>query len=137
MSKNQNYAGPAHSLKAARQRRSSRRHWHALIGSFCVCAAIVLLILTTDMTLPRISQAISNSQMQPANSQEARLGTIELQTDQNHCDLMKFDNDTGRTIDVPKHCENNVTLDAHGIPVPTGTIHRLDSISKSFLGEGH
>ncbi len=65
------------------------------------------------------------------------MGTIEFQTDQNRCDLMKFDNDTGRTIAAPSNCQNNVTLDAHGIPVPTGTIHRLDSISKSFSGDGH
>jgi hypothetical protein len=25
--------------------------------------------------------------------------------------------------------------DAHGIPVPVGTVRRLDSISKSFLGD--
>lgn len=48
---------------------------------------------------------------------------------------MKFDNRTGRTIENERHCENTTTLDAQGIPVPEGTIHRLDSISKSFLGE--
>jgi hypothetical protein len=50
---------------------------------------------------------------------------------------MKFDNDSGRTIDNIKRCEDNVVLDAKNIPVPVGTLHRLDAISKSFSGSAH
>jgi hypothetical protein len=137
MSNHQNQSGQRRSLKAARRKRTSRGPWPVLIGSSCLCAAILLLALTANITLPWISQAISNNQMQPADSQEARMGTIELQTDQEQCDVMKFDNDTGRTIADSKRCHSNVTLDAHGVPIPMGTVHRLDSISKSFLGDGH
>jgi hypothetical protein len=99
--------------------------------------AIVLLAVTTKITLPWISQAFSKSQMQPANSQEVRTGTIELQRDQGQCELLKFDNDTGRTIEDSKRCHSDVTLDAHGVPIPMETVHRLDSIIRSFLGDGH
>ena len=47
---------------------------------------------------------------------------------------MKFDNDNGRTIEQFKPCDNAGILDANGVPVPVGTIRRLDAISKSFSG---
>ena len=60
-----------------------------------------------------------------------------MQTDENKCELMKFDNETGRTIENTARCRNDVTMDAHGAPVPVGTVHRLDAISKSFLAGEH
>ncbi len=108
-----------------------------LIGSTCVCALIIVLAVTANTTLPWLSNVISNKQIQSADAQEVRMGTIELQTGQDQCDLLKFDNDTGRTINASKGCHSDVMLDAHGAPIPMGTVHRLNSISKSFLGEGH
>jgi hypothetical protein len=49
------------------------------------------------------------------------------------CWQQSFDNQTGRMTRSPKPCENTV-YDASGTPVPVGTIHRLDAISKSFPG---
>ncbi len=63
------------------------------------------------------------------------VGSISQQTDKGRCELVKFDNYTGRTMENSKHCETTVVRDAHGIPVPVGTVRRLDSISKSFLGD--
>jgi hypothetical protein len=65
---------------------------------------------------------------------EARIGTIILQRDDGRCEQIKFDNDSGRTIKDTVPCENKIVLDAHGVPVPQGTVHRLDAISKSFFG---
>ncbi len=45
---------------------------------------------------------------------------------------MKFDNDSGRPIGQFKPCDTADILDANGVPMPTGTIRRLDAISKSF-----
>ena len=46
---------------------------------------------------------------------------------------MTFNNDTGRLVEVSKPCEkDNVRLDDKGVPMPMGTVHRLDAISKSF-----
>lgn len=62
------------------------------------------------------------------------MGIIVQQLDGDRCKQTKFDNDSGRTIENLAPCDNEVFLDAHGIPVPQGTVHRLDAISKSFLG---
>jgi hypothetical protein len=105
-----------------------------IIGSTFVCAMIIALAVTANTTLPWLANIISSKSLRPVDVQEARIGTIEVQTGQDQCDVLKFDNDTGRTISDSKSCHNNVALDAHGVPIPTGTVHRLDSISRSFLG---
>ncbi|MGB6749404.1 MAG: hypothetical protein WBC94_00990 [Xanthobacteraceae bacterium] len=134
MIKNYNRVGQTQSLKGASWRRSSRGRRHVFISSACVCALIIALGVTENTTLPWLANVVSSEQPQPADGQEMRIGTIEVQTGQDQCDLLKFDNDSGRTINESKSCHGNVALDAHGVPVPTGTVHRLDSISKSFLG---
>jgi hypothetical protein len=134
MNNNHNRGRQTQGLKGASRRRSSRERRHVFVGSVCVCAMIVALGVTANTTLPWLANAISSKQRQPAEVQEMRIGTIEVQTGQDQCDVLKFDNDTGRTINESKSCHDNAALDAHGVPVPTGTVHRLDSISKSFLG---
>jgi hypothetical protein len=67
-------------------------------------------------------------------AEASRTGTIVLQTDRNQCESMTFDNDSGRTIENLKPCANNVVRDTRGNPVPLGTLHTLDAISKSFAG---
>jgi hypothetical protein len=49
------------------------------------------------------------------------------------CSQQVFDNQTGRMRQSQLPCEAT-TFDSNGIPVPVGTIHRLDAISKSFSG---
>jgi hypothetical protein len=134
MIKNYNGGGQTQSLKGASRRRSSRGRRHVFVGSACVCAMITVLGVTANTTLPWLVNVISSKQPQPVDVQEMRIGTIEVQTGQEQCDVLKFDNDTGRTINESKSCHGNVALDAHGVPIPMGTVHRLDSISKSFLG---
>jgi hypothetical protein len=133
MIKNYNRGDQTHSLKGASRQRASRGCRHVFIGSACVCAMIIALGVTAT-TLPWLANVVSSKQPQPVDMQGMRIGTIEVQTGQDQCDLLKFDNDTGRTISESKSCHGDVALDAHGVPVPTGTVHRLDSISKSFLG---
>jgi hypothetical protein len=45
-----------------------------------------------------------------------------------------FDNTDGRLIENLKPCEKDIRFDARGRAMPMGTVHRLDAISKSFLG---
>jgi hypothetical protein len=47
---------------------------------------------------------------------------------------MKFDNETGRISEVGS-CPQ-VAVDANGVPVPLGTIHRREAIKKSINREG-
>ena len=107
-----------------------------MIFTFCVCAAIVVFAITTNITAPWFAGGYSSTQ--PAA--ETRTGTesttadIMVQKRNEECEIMKFDNNTGRTTDGSGHCRSIITLDAHGAPVPTGTIERLKSINKSFSG---
>jgi hypothetical protein len=135
MSKNQDRGARIHPRKRQGTGRSGGR-WLALVGSTCVCAAIIILAVMSKATLLWFSDAPSNIQMQSGEPRDVRIGTVELQTGQGQCDLLKFDNDTGRTIEGSKRCHSGVPLDANGLPVPMGTVHRLGSIRKSFLGDG-
>jgi hypothetical protein len=99
-----------------------------------MCVLIVLFALSVNFTLPWFGQAYWHTQIEAADSQDIQSGTITLQTAQGDCQILKFDNETGRSIDNSEHCHPGLTLDSHGAPVPTGTVHRLNSISKSFLG---
>jgi hypothetical protein len=135
MSKHQNHGGQPQSLKGASLRRPPGRR-HVLIGSIIVCV-IVALAAIGEIAWPWLSTALSNEEIQSSDAQELQIGTIELQTGHDQCDLLKFDNGTGRTINASRRCHSDVTLDAQGRPVPVGTVHRLDSISRSFLGDRH
>jgi hypothetical protein len=57
-----------------------------------------------------------------------------LQTSPDQCAEMKFDNTDGRFVDGLKPCDDQIKFDQHGRPIPMGTIHRLDAISRSFFG---
>jgi hypothetical protein len=122
-------------LKGASLRRLHGRR-QVLIRTTGIAAAIIALTVTANITMPWISAVGANGQMQSGDAQDRRVGTIEVQSGQDRCDLLKFDNATGRRINASMSCHSDVMLDARGVPVPMGTVHRLDSISKSFLGHG-
>jgi hypothetical protein len=122
------------------QKRSVRGRWCAVIASFFVCAAIVAFAMTGNIAaMPWIVESLFDAQSaaETQSSAESRSGTVVVEKDNDQCELMKFDNDTGHTTDGSGSCKSFVTLDAHGEPVPIGTIRRLDAISKSFSGMGN
>ncbi|HTP91916.1 MAG TPA: hypothetical protein VMJ52_09285 [Xanthobacteraceae bacterium] len=117
--------------------RPRRRYWAVLIGFVCLLAVTILPAIYVNYPIAGLNQPSSEGEIQTVNSGEAGTGTVVVQTPKESCTLMKFDNRTGRTIESARHCEKTTVLDAKGVPVPEGTIHRLDSISKSFLGDKH
>jgi hypothetical protein len=136
MTKDQTRPGQAGRAKTTRRRAQARRKgWYVVIGFCCVLAAIVLLTANENFTAPWSSAAHSNNQTKTANSETAHTGTIVVQKGDLRCERAKFDNDTGAITDSFRcENENKVVLDAHGMPVPVATVHRLDTISKSFSG---
>jgi len=60
------------------------------------------------------------------------VATIVLRSGASGCQQRSFNNQTGQISDQTSPCHNDVVLDAKGLPVPAGTIHTLNSISKSF-----
>lgn len=63
---------------------------------------------------------------------ETHVGKIVLQAGTGKCKQIKFDNDSGGFAESSASCDDKIIFDKHGVPVPQGTIHRLDAISKSF-----
>jgi hypothetical protein len=135
MSNNQTSTSQAGAKAMNIQRRMRRKRIYILRNSAYVVIMLVLLAVIAKFAAEHIVQAVSHEDVQAANSGDTGVGSILQQTDKGRCELVKFDNYSGRTIEYAKRCETNVVRDAHGIPLPIGTVHRLDSISKSFLGD--
>jgi hypothetical protein len=89
--------------------------------------------LATGAKLPTLS--LSNGPGQTTTSPpvtEPRTANIVFEPTANRCRQIVFDNDTGRRFETVRPCEKNTILDSKGVPVPLGTVRRLDAISKSF-----
>lgn len=115
--------------------RLSRRPVRYAIGVTCsVIAAIIAVAIATDPLKLLQFLARPDRSAQAASTEEQRTGRIVLQIDPNQCRQMKFDNVTGQIGTTSAPCES--VLDSRGMPVPLGTLHRLDAISKSFAHRG-
>ncbi len=64
---------------------------------------------------------------------ELRTAKITREVFGEDCSQQTFDNQTGRMADSSHPCDP-IIYDKNGVPVPIGTMHRLDAISKSFPG---
>jgi len=102
------------------------REWAALLLSLCVIGVIGAL------GFAHFSSGLFSHVFSEGSTREGvnpRTAAILMQTDPGHCQQFTFDNDTG--LIHPAAAES---CDAHGAPVPVGTMKRLDAISKSFSG---
>jgi hypothetical protein len=99
--------------------------------------AIGLLVTTATTTVPWILHDIRRNHAEGPDLNQTRVGTVAVQEDGGECELMTFDNDTGRTVSLPGRCHSAVVRDSLGIPIPMGTVHRLYSIRKSFESSGN
>jgi hypothetical protein len=120
-------AKPAHMRKAgAGQKR--RRLAKMSLGVFAIGAsiAVVAVLATGFSTAP--APVVENGAPHP----DPNAATIVLHSSTSGCQQRSFNNQTGQISDQTSSCHNDVVLDAKGMPVPTGTIHTLNSISKSF-----
>lgn len=111
-----------------------RKHKQVLSRFVFASALCVSLAAIVAFSVVQLGRSGSSNGAQLDNSNDVGIGTVVRQTNREQCELVKFDNYTGRTIENSGHCENMVVQDARGVPIPLGTIHRLDSISRSFLG---
>jgi hypothetical protein len=109
------------------QRR--RAFTFSLFAVAAIGGLVVLNIFWTSAPPPKLSD-VSSPELA---AREAQIGRIEIHNGDGRCQQIKFDNERETTIDNPGPCPKPV-LDARGVPVPQGTIHRLDAISKSFFG---
>ena len=129
--------GKRSGIKPARPRApihvGAERHGAARAAGFmflfAITAAAVLVILAA---LPKHGQPTA-SMPSGMSDNDLRTARITRDLDGKGCAQQVFDNQTGRMTSTPQPCPPMV-YDSNGFPVPIGTIHRLDSISKSFPG---
>ena len=119
-----------------RNRRSDpRTRRYGLIVCVALAATLGLGLLATKTGLPAglLARPSPERAMTVPPGIEARTASIVLEPQGGRCRDLIFNNDTGKMAETVKPCEASVVLDAKGIPVPVGTVRRLDAISKSFL----
>jgi hypothetical protein len=119
---------PASALEA-RTKRKRRRLVLMCFGVFSVAASIagVAALATGFRTTssPTAEMATSGADIQG-------VGTIVLPSGANGCQHKTFDNRTGQISESGIPCQSAVAVDANGVPIPLGTVHTLNAISKSF-----
>jgi hypothetical protein len=120
-------AKPAHMRKAdagQKRRRLTKMSLGVFAGGASIAVVAVLAIGFSTAPAPvenGASHVDSNS-----------VATIVLPSRTSGCQQRSFNNQTGQISDQTSPCRNDVVLDTKGMPVPTGTAHTLNSISKSF-----
>jgi hypothetical protein len=118
--------------KAAR--RSAQKRRHVVAASISVVAVLACLTALTSLWFGYSHSASSEPVALASNGPSQHTGTIIVHESGDHCKEIKFDNDTGKTLERQVRCDGQNVLDSQGVPAPAGTIHRLDAISRSFFG---
>jgi len=94
------------------------------VGALIAVVAVLAIGFGTAPT-PVVENKVSHAE-------PSSVATIVLHSTTSGCQQRAFNNHTGQISEQTSPCHNEVVLDAKGVPIPTGTIHTLDSISKSF-----
>jgi hypothetical protein len=90
--------------------------------------AVAVIALESPVSAPASNSPQAATAMPDSSLRTAR---ITLDSDGKGCARQTFDNQTGRMTRTQQPCEATA-YDSNGVPVPLGTIHRLDAISKAF-----
>jgi hypothetical protein len=90
-----------------------------------IAAVAMVAVVFIPAPPPTVEKVASRSEPKSA-------GTIVLHSGSSGCQERSFNNQTGQISDQSSPCHGDVVLDARGMPLPSGTIHTLNSISKSF-----
>jgi len=120
-------AAPRSRLKTE-QKAKDHQHGLVVVAGFALSAAIIALlaISTVYPTSPRTSDVLPNNTL--------RIGKVTNNSiDDKKCGELIFDNQTGRMVSSEQPCDTTA-FGSIGVMTPSGTIHRLDAISKSFSG---
>jgi hypothetical protein len=97
-----------------------------------VVGCALLFVLCTGVTGAIVYKLpTSVPEPPPAPVRDLRTAKVMNDTGADGCSQQTFDNQTWRMSKSKQPCDP-VERDANGVAVPTGTIHRLDAIGKSF-----
>jgi hypothetical protein len=99
-----------------------------IVGLFAgVVIAIAGLLFVEVIPMSSSPTATAASQVETN-----KVATIVLQNRSSRCENRSFDNQTGQITTSSIHCSPDVVLNSNGVPIPTGTVRTMSSISKSF-----
>ena len=122
---------PSHTKSGRAQAKSrsqrARWSWIAIVSLGAIAGAAVLVGHSPALFSDRSSITVTGSA-----SDSVPTGAI-AESDREFCKRLRFD-DSGRAFQDVVPCDGGSTRDARDRPVPQGTMHRLDAISKSFSG---
>jgi hypothetical protein len=109
------------------ERSSSATAWlWGLSLAVLVGSSGLFLLLRQQTATHAIEKANANTFAQDVTA------SIVLNQGSRNCQHKLFDNRTGRFSDATTPCPGDAPLDADGNPVPRGTFHTINEISKSF-----
>jgi hypothetical protein len=125
--------GSAQPRSAAHRTRERRRG--LIVGCSMLFAVALIAVAAVVATGSPKSVTALNAAPATTTTPELDLRTAKITQDLDGkgCSQQVFDNQTGRLRQSQLRCDAT-TFDSSGVPVPVGTIHRLDAISKSFSG---
>lgn len=131
--KNQSEAGAVMRTATTASRRLPRKRERpkALGLTIGVLVAVTCLAASSRYLASLISPLTPAAAV---NTGAERMGKIVVGGGLNQCKQMNFDNESGRISEDRIPCDDRVVLNSRGVPIPQGTVHRLDAISKSFSG---
>lgn len=113
---------------------SQQRRRALIIGSSVLLAVAVGVSVAIRSGRPLTIQSFESPET-ASTSRDGDLRTAKITNNSGDggCWQQSFDNQTGRMTRSQKPCENTV-YESSEAPIPVGTIHRLDAISRSFPG---
>jgi hypothetical protein len=115
--------------RRARHKDDRRRAFIVVLGSIF---ALGIIGLIGSQPLMQVMSRPSAEKANAKSAEEHRIGRMVIDTGSSSgCRQGTFDNQTGRMTPASEQCAADV-LDKNGVPVPQGTVNRLNSISKSF-----
>ena len=109
------------------ERSRSARAWLLGISLAVLATASGLFLLLQQQRSPTATERGDASKFA-----QDRTASIVLNQGSKNCQHKLFDNQTGRFSDATTPCPADVPLGPNGLPVPRGTLHTINEISKSF-----
>jgi hypothetical protein len=123
--------------KAARirQKKGVSQRWPTVVLWLCFLSLIFCAAAVSYHIHHSSLQNSFDGSMAKSSAADRHVGKIMIKRGDQVCERLKFDNDTGQMIGSPGSCVTEADGDAQNVPLPIGTMHRLDAISKSFSGK--
>jgi hypothetical protein len=121
---------PARPQPRATARKAPGRRRGLIIGGILLIAALGAVALATGH--PASVQSVDSPQTAGATpDNDLRTAKVTNESGEKGCSQQVFDNQTGRMIRSQQPCETTA-YDSNGVPIPRGTMNRLDAIRKGF-----